>query len=143
MFLKHFVLFLDILLGCLAFVLILALYWRYVYWYGFNIRKCNTTWNIIQKGLKWDVKIRGAPMKRVRRVLQKGVNYVSIVKTAYTLYHTYDDSVFFVGAAVFIADIHRYKSSIDSSLSRRKLLERLADEQELKQTESEVKENVS
>ncbi|MDO4945357.1 MAG: hypothetical protein Q4E74_09190 [Ruminococcus sp.] len=50
---------------------------------------------------------------------------------------------FFVGAAVFIADIHRFKSSIDSSLSRRKLLERLADEQELKQTESEVKENVS
>lgn len=50
---------------------------------------------------------------------------------------------FLVGAAVFIADIHRFKSSIDSSLSRRKLLERLADEQELKQTESEVKENVS
>lgn len=50
---------------------------------------------------------------------------------------------FFVGAAIFIADIHRFKSSIDSSLSRRKLLERLADEQELKQTESEVKENVS
>lgn len=50
---------------------------------------------------------------------------------------------FFVGAAVFIADIHKFKSDIDSSLSRRKLLERLADEQELKQTESEEKENAS
>lgn len=46
---------------------------------------------------------------------------------------------FLVGIVVFIADIHRFKSTIDSSLSRRKLLERLADEHELKQ-ESEVKE---
>lgn len=46
---------------------------------------------------------------------------------------------FFMGTAVFIVDIHKFKSTIDSSLSRRKLLERLADEQELKQ-KSEVKE---